>query len=57
MLTANLMVKKFLERFTKKNCKKLIKKEFRDGKIMKRKGDKVYIKLKGYGNSCDNWID
>ena len=51
------MVKKFLERFTKKNCKKLIKKEFRDGKIMKRKGDKVYVKLKGYGNSCDNWID
>ena len=33
------MVKKLLEIFTKKNCKKLTKKKFRIEKVIKRKGD------------------
>ena len=31
----------------KKNCKRLIKK-FRTEKVIKRKGDKLYVKWKGY---------
>ena len=34
-------------RFTKKNCKKTNKKEFRVEKVIKRKGDKLYVKWKG----------
>ena len=40
----------------KNNCKKQIKK-IRIGKILKRKGDKLYVKWKGYGNSFNSWID
>ena len=52
-----LKAKKFLERFTKKNCKKQIKKEFRVDKVIKRKGDTLYVKWKGYDSSFDSWID
>ena len=31
--------------------------EFRVGKIIKRKRDKLYVKQKGYDNSFNNWID
>ena len=31
--------------------------EFRIEKVIKRKGDKLYVKWKGYDNSCDSWID
>ena len=34
----------------KKNCKRLTKKEFRIEKVIKRKGDKLYVKYKGYNN-------
>ena len=44
--------KKLLERFTKKNYKKQIKR-----KVIKRKGDNLYVKCKGYVNSFNNWID
>ena len=48
MILVILNVKKFLERFTKQNCEE---KEFRVEKAIKRKGDKLYIKWKGYVNS------
>ena len=32
----------------KKNCKKKKKKKFKIGKVFKRKGDKLYVKWKGY---------
>ena len=41
----------------KKNCKRLIKKEFRIEKVLKRKGDKLYVKWKGYDNSLNSQID
>ena len=50
------MVKKLLEHFLKKNCKRLIKKEFRIVKVIKRKGDKLYAEWKGYNNSFNSWI-
>ena len=31
--------------------------EFRIGKVFKRKGDKLYVKWKGYDNSFNSWID
>ena len=31
--------------------------EFRIEKIVKKKGDNLYIKWKGYDNSFDSWID
>ena len=39
----------------KKNCKKLIKKNLE--KVLKRKGDKLYFKWKGYNNSLNSWIN
>ena len=32
-------------------------KEFRIEKILKRKGDKLYVKWKGYDNSFNSWIN
>ena len=42
--------------FMKKNCKKLVQK-IRIEKVLKRKGDKLYVKWKGYENSFNCWID
>ena len=39
-----------LEHFAKRNCKKQTEKEFRVEKVIKRKGDKPYIKWKVYNN-------
>ena len=36
--------------FFEKKLQKTIKKEFRVEKTIKRKGDKLYVKCKGYGN-------
>ena len=32
-------------------------KEFRTEKVVKRKGDKLYVKLKGSDNSFNSWIN
>ena len=47
---ADLKGKKLLERFMKKNCKKTHQTDFRTEKVIKKKGDKRYVKWKG----CDN---
>ena len=57
MLLVVVKVKELLERFTKKNCKKTNQKEFRVEKVIKRKGDKLYVKWKGYNSSFTSWID
>ena len=41
----------------KKNCKKAIQEKIRIEKVLKRKGDKLYVKWKGYDNSFNSWID
>ena len=51
------MVKKLLEVFLKKNCKKTSQKEFRMEKVLKGKGDKLYVKWKGYDNRFNSWIN
>ena len=32
-------------------------KEFRIEKVLKKKGDKLYVKLNSYNNSFNSWID
>ena len=51
------MVKKLLEVSMKKNCKKTSQKEIRIDKTLRIKGDKLYVKWKGYDNRFDSWID
>ena len=43
--------------FYEKELQKTNQKEFRIEKVLKRKGDKLYVKWKGYDNSFDGWID
>ena len=51
------MVKKLLEVFMKRELQKPNQKEFIIEKILKRKGDKLYVKWKGYNNSFNSWIN
>ena len=50
------MVKKLLKVFKKKNCKKLVKKNLKTEKVLKRKGDKLHVKWKGYNNRFQNYL-
>ena len=57
MLLMILMVEKLLEHFMKKELQKTNQKDFRIEKVIKRKGDKLYVKWKGYNNLFNSWID
>ena len=43
--------------FYEKELQKTNQKEFRIEKVIKKKGDKLYIKWKRYNNSFNSWID
>ena len=43
--------------FYEKVLQKTNQEEFKIEKIIKRKGDKIYVKWKGYDNSFNSWID
>ena len=43
--------------FYKKELQETNQKEFRTEKVIKRKGDKLYVKWKNYDSSFNNWID
>ena len=43
--------------FYEKELQKTNQKEFRIEKVLKKKGDKLYVKWKGYDNSFNSWID
>ena len=43
--------------FYGKELQKLDQQEFRIEKVIKKKGDKLYVKWKGYDNSFNSWID
>ena len=51
------MEKNFCEVFIKKELQKTNQKEYRIEKVIKRKGNKLYVKWKGYNNSFNSWID
>ena len=43
--------------FYENELQKTNQKEFRIEKVIKRKGDKLYVKWKGYNNSFNSWIN
>ena len=43
--------------FSEKELQKTNQQEFRVEKVMKRKGDKLNVKWKGYDSSFNSWID
>ena len=43
--------------FYEKELQKTSQKEFRIKKVLKRKGDKLYVKWKGYDCRVNSWID
>ena len=43
--------------FYEKKLQKTNQEEFRIEKVIRRKGDKLYVKWKGYDNSFNSWID
>ena len=42
--------------FHENEFQKTNQKEFRIENVIKRKGDKLYVKWKGYNNSFNSWI-
>ena len=48
---------KVIGTFYEKELQKTNQKEFRIEKVLKRKGEKLYVKWKGYGNSFNSWIN
>ena len=43
--------------FYEKELQKTSQKEFRIEKVIRRKGEKLYVKWKGYDNRFNCWID
>ena len=43
--------------FYENELRKTNQKDFRVEKVIKRKGDKLYVKWKVYDNSFNSWID
>ena len=43
--------------FYEKEFQKIDQQEFRIEKVTKKKGNKVYVKWKGYDSSFNSWID
>ena len=43
--------------FYEKELQKTNQQEFRIEKVIKKKGDKLYVKWKGYDSSFNSWID
>ena len=53
----DLNSEKVIVTFYEEELQKTNRKEFRIEKRIKRKGQKLYVKWKGYDNSFNNWID
>ena len=48
---------KIIGSFYEKELQKTDQEEFRIEKVIKGKGEKIYVKWKGYDNSFNTWID
>ena len=48
---------KIIGSFYEKELQKTDQEESRIEKVIKRKGDKIYVKWKGYDNSFNSWVD
>ena len=49
--------KEIIGTFYEKELQKTNQQEFRIEKVIKKKGDKLYVKWKGYDNSFNSWIE
>ena len=56
-VVSDLNGKEITRSFYEKELQKTNQKEFRIEKVLKRKGDKLYVKWKGYNNSFNSWIN
>ena len=56
-VTNDLNGEEIIGRFYEKELQKTNQKEFRIEKVIRKKGDKLYVKWKGYDNSSNSWID
>ena len=54
---SDLNRKETVETFYEKELQKTNQKGFRVEKVTKGKGDKLYVKWKGYDNFFNSWID
>ena len=53
----DLNSKKVIGTFYEKELQKIDQQEFRIEKVIKEKGNKLYVKWKGYDSSFNSWID
>ena len=53
----NLNEEEITGTFYEKKLQKTNQKEFSIEEVIKRKGDKLYVRWKGYDNSFNSWID
>ena len=53
----DLNVEEITGTFYEKELQKTNQEEFRIEKVIRRKGDKLYVKWKGYNNSFNSWIN
>ena len=56
-ITSDLNGEPITGSFYEKELQKTIQGKFRKEKVIKRKGDKLYVKWKGYDNTFKSWID
>ena len=54
---SDLKCEEIIGTFYEKKLQKPNQKEFRIEKAIRRKGDKLYVKWKGYNNSFNRWIN
>ena len=56
-LINDLNCKEIKSSFYEKELQKTDQKEFRIKKMIKKKGDKLYVEWRGYDNSSNSWIN
>ena len=56
-IVSDLNDEKIIGSFYVKELQKTSQEKFRIEKVLKRKGDKLYVKWKGYDNSFIGWIN
>ena len=53
----DLSGKEIIGTIYEKELQKIDQQEFRIEKVIKKKGNKLYVKWKGYDSSLNSWID
>ena len=56
-MISDLNGEKIAESFYEKKLQKSNQNEYRTEKVIKRKGDKLYVEWKRYDNSFNSWTD